>query len=77
MVLAFPRRFSTIPQINLTKKVKVGGKKKGGVSAICQSSRNRLTNELAISGRSPAATCKDLKNTAASQRSFVYKGFPT
>lgn len=48
----------------------------GAVSAICQSSRNRLTNELAISGRSPAATCKDL-NAAASQRSFVYKGIPT
>lgn len=47
-----------------------------GVSAICQSSRNGLTNELAISGRSPAATCKDLKNAAASERSFIYKGIP-
>lgn len=27
-VLAFPRRFNTIDQINLTKKVKVGGKKR-------------------------------------------------
>lgn len=46
----------------------------GEVSAICQSSRNGLTNELAISGRSLAAPCKDLKNTAAADRSFVYKG---